>query len=89
MSSFIDLIHQTGLGSGILASTGTSPVHANWMENLVFGMMFILGAAYILRGAWNGLLTEFPRIGRLSYFRAVHLIAVFGVAFSILWYFFF
>jgi hypothetical protein len=58
------------------------------MENLVFGLVFILGSAYVLRGAWNGLLTEFPKIGRMSFFRAVHTIAILGVFASAVWYIF-
>jgi hypothetical protein len=88
MNTFSELIHQTGLDSVILANTASSSIHANWMENVVFSLMFILGSACLLRGAWNGLLTEFPRIGRMSYFRAVHMVAVFGVVLSILWFIF-
>jgi len=89
MNMFCDLIRQTGLNSVILANVASTPIHANWMENAVFSLIFILGSAYVLRGAWNGLLTEFPRIGRMSYFRAVHMIAVLGVMLSILLYIFF
>jgi hypothetical protein len=88
MSSLCDLIRQAGLDSVMLANSASSAVHANWMENVVFGLMFILGSAFVLRGAWNGLLTEFPRIGRMSYFRAVHTIAVLGVVLSVLWFIF-
>jgi hypothetical protein len=87
MSSLSHLIHQTGLDCFVLARTSAS-IHANWMENVVFGLVFILGSAYVLRGAWNGLLTEFPSIGRMSLFRAVHVIAIFGVFASAVWYIF-
>lgn len=88
MSFLTHLIHQTGLDLALLADSHTPLVHANWMENLVVGLLLILGAAFIVQGAWNGLLTEFPRMGRLSYFRAIHMVAVGGVCISVLWYFF-
>lgn len=85
MNNFSDLIHRTVFDSVLLANSTSVGIHANWMENLVIGLTFILGSAFVLQGAWNGLLAEFPRIGRMSYFRAVHTIAIAGVFTSIIW----
>lgn len=45
-----------------------------------FGIMFLLFAAMI-QALWNGLRKDFPRLPRLSYFRALSLIALWGLLF--------
>ena len=89
MTAWNILIHFTSLKLVLLADAATISVHANWMENLVIGLVLIFSSAFVLQGTWNGLLVEFPGIGRLSYFRAMHIIALLGVLLSALWYFFF
>ncbi|MBD3672405.1 MAG: hypothetical protein HUJ26_02665 [Planctomycetaceae bacterium] len=65
--------------SPLLADVGSSPKLSHWTEQLGLALILLLGAAFIVQGIWNGLMAEFPQIGRISYFRAIHIASVLGL----------
>lgn len=72
--------------SPLLANAGASSQLPNWAEQACLALILLLSAAFIVQGIWNGLMAEFPQIGRISYFRAMHLASVGGLILFILMY---
>jgi hypothetical protein len=53
------------------------------LETLSFFLLVFLVCAKVVQLLWNGLGKDFPRLPRLSYFRAVGLVAVWGLLFLV------
>jgi hypothetical protein len=72
--------------SPVLAETAVQTHASHWMEQLFLATILLLGTAFVFQGTWNGLMAEFPQIGRLSYFRAMHFVSIGGVIIIALFY---
>lgn len=79
-------LHDLMLVSPPLAKVELIKAVPHWCEQFMFAGVLILGFAFLFQGVWNGILAEFPQIGRLSYFRAVHVMAFVGMTLSFLAY---
>ena len=58
----------------------------HWAEQMALAMILLLCAAFVVQGIWNGLMAEFPQIGRISYFRAMHIASIGGLILFVLLY---
>lgn len=61
----------------------------HWGEQMGLAMILLLCAAFVVQGIWNGLMAEFPQIGRISYFRAMHIASIGGLILFVMLYLFF
>jgi hypothetical protein len=53
------------------------------LETLSFFIMMFFVSSWIIQRLWNGLSRDFPRLPRLGYWRAVSLVAVWGLLFLV------
>jgi|GEM_PF-1382417 len=84
MNTFVNEISL--LVSPVMADAAVTTHASHWMEQLLLAMILLLGTAFVFQGTWNGLMAEFPQIGRLSYFRAMHFVSIGGVIAIALFY---
>ncbi|MBT5020895.1 hypothetical protein OAK47_00695 [Planctomycetaceae bacterium] len=82
MTNFMNMLSL--LISPVVANAAVPVSH--WMEQLFLAAILLLSTAFVFQGTWNGLMAEFPQIGRLSYFRAMHLVSMGGVILIALFY---
>ena len=68
----------------LLATTENARITPHWFVQLLFAISLLLSAAFVFQGMWNGLMAEFPQIGRLSYTRAIHVVSIMGLALIVL-----
>lgn len=54
------------------------------LETLSFFLMVLLGSAAIIRLIWNGLRSSFPRLPRMTYLRALGLMALWSLLFLLI-----
>src|SRR5438270_1167539 len=51
------------------------------LQTISFFLVLFLGSAVVIRWGWNALRTDFPRLPRLSYGRALGLVGLWGLLF--------
>ncbi len=53
------------------------------LDAISFFLVTLLGCAWIVQRIWNSLSNDFPKLPRLSYFRALGLIGLWGLLFTL------
>src|SRR5262249_16826743 len=53
------------------------------LETLSFFVLLFFLSSWIIQKLWNGLTCDFPRLPKLSYWRAVSLVAIWGLLFLV------
>jgi len=72
----VSLMNYELLQTTFLAKTVPMP---HWTTQVIFAVMLLTAFAFLVQGTWNGLMAEFPQMGRLSYPRAIHIASIAGL----------
>ena len=76
------LHHIRGLFAG-MPSASLSTFAANRLELISLFLAGLFASAFVVQGVWNGLLSEFPKLPRLSYKKALVIVFLWGLLFVI------